>query len=131
MLATKLHSVIEQIAPIMGVSVADPDDRSTWSICFKDEATEEQKDAALALLESWAPPNLSSVTPIQARDELWDRSQLAAFDAWVKGVGGRTAYLWEYSLIYAREGSVLTAGLAALGLSRDQIDRFFQSAGSR
>ena len=45
----KLTSRIAAICPIHGIQATDEDPR-LWTIDFKDEATEEQRDAALDLL---------------------------------------------------------------------------------
>lgn len=44
--ASALHDAVVAVAPITGVSVGHWDDRATWRIDFKDEATAEQRDAA-------------------------------------------------------------------------------------
>lgn len=50
----RLHSLIAAAAPIHGVALGDPADKSTWRIDFKDEATGAQRAAALAALASFA-----------------------------------------------------------------------------
>lgn len=53
--ASRLHLVVSAIAPIVGVSIGDEDDRSSWTVFFADDATESQKKAALTALATFAP----------------------------------------------------------------------------
>lgn len=46
----KLHEALVKIAPITGVAVVDPNDRTTWKIHFADSATSQQRSAAQAVL---------------------------------------------------------------------------------
>ena len=50
-----LHLVedVSDVAPIDGVSVGRWDDRTTWRIDFREDATEAQKNAAVAMLAAW------------------------------------------------------------------------------
>jgi hypothetical protein len=52
----KLHEHLDKIAPIRSVKIVKVDDRSTWRIVFKDEATEQQKADAQAAMLIFAPP---------------------------------------------------------------------------
>lgn len=52
----KLHEHIAAIAPIRSVRIVKADDRSTWQIVFKDEATDQQKAAAQAAMLVFDPP---------------------------------------------------------------------------
>lgn len=45
-IAVILHNQIKEVCPITGVSVFNPEDKRSWRIYFKPEATEEQKIAA-------------------------------------------------------------------------------------
>lgn len=49
--ATRLLEAVEKLAPITGVSVGKIDDKTTWRIDFAEEATEEEKQAALSALD--------------------------------------------------------------------------------
>lgn len=51
-----LHETVAAAAPIYGVKVGKPDDRATWAIDFKDEATPEQRAAAQAAMDGWTEP---------------------------------------------------------------------------
>lgn len=50
-----LHDLIAVFAPIDGVSINDLDDKSTWRIDFKEEATSDQIVAANSILQSFDP----------------------------------------------------------------------------
>ena len=62
MIAVKLTEAIRLVCPIHGVSIVHADDRATWRIDFKDEATTEQRAAAQVVLAGFdiaaadAPP---------------------------------------------------------------------------
>lgn len=51
----RLHDAIAAVAPITGVSIGRWDDRTTWRISFRDEATESQKQEALKVLAAYDP----------------------------------------------------------------------------
>jgi len=57
MIDLSLHAAIEAAAPdaIDGISIGRRDDKSTWSIQFKADATNEQKAAAVAALSRFDP----------------------------------------------------------------------------
>jgi hypothetical protein len=48
--AQEVHEAIEAVCPIVGVSIGDKADKSTWRIDFADNATEEQRAAAQVVL---------------------------------------------------------------------------------
>jgi hypothetical protein len=52
-LAGKLHEAIAAACPVHGVSIGRKDDKATWRIDFKDEATDAQRDAARAVLQGF------------------------------------------------------------------------------
>lgn len=49
----QLTKALGQIAPIHGVSIGRRNDKSTWRIDFKDEATAEQRAAAQAVIDAF------------------------------------------------------------------------------
>ena len=53
MIAAKLDNAIKIVCPIHGVSIGRRDDKATWRINFKDEATEQQRLAARAVLDAF------------------------------------------------------------------------------
>ena len=52
-LIEKLHTALAQKAPIHGVSLGRKNDKATWRIDFKDEATEAQRVAAATVLAAF------------------------------------------------------------------------------
>lgn len=50
-----LHTRLAAVAPIAGVSIGDPADKTTWRVDFRDEATPEQCAAALSALNAFDP----------------------------------------------------------------------------
>lgn len=59
----KLHAAIAAVCPIEGIRIGRADDRATWTIQAAAEATPEQMDAAIAVLEAYDPdaPGLDDV----------------------------------------------------------------------
>ena len=55
-----LHEQIAAAAPILGVSIGDPADKSTWRIDFAPQATQAQRQAALDAVETFDPGAVSS-----------------------------------------------------------------------
>lgn len=53
MIATKLDAAIKSVCPIHGVSIGRKDDKKTWRIDFKDEATDRERSDALAVIEAF------------------------------------------------------------------------------
>jgi len=49
----QLHEKIITVCPIHGVSIGRRDDKATWRIDFKDEATEQQRSAARVVLDAF------------------------------------------------------------------------------
>lgn len=52
-LAGKLHEALAAVCPIDGVSIGRKDDKATWRIDFKDEATDAQRAAAQAVKDGF------------------------------------------------------------------------------
>ncbi len=50
---SKLNAAIEAVCPIHGVSIGRKDDKATWRIDFKDEATAQQRADAQAVVEAF------------------------------------------------------------------------------
>lgn len=63
---SKLHSAIAAVCPIHGVSVGDVNDKNTWVVSFKDEATSEQKAAAQSVINNMDTINLSKAEKLTA-----------------------------------------------------------------
>ena len=70
-IATKLDAAIKAVCPIHGVSIGRKDDKQTWRIDFKDDATEPQKTAAQAVVDAFnvaaaeIPPDQADIDNIQ------------------------------------------------------------------
>ena len=56
-----LHQEIANIAPIHGVSIGDWNDKNTWNVCFKDDATEAQKNDVDAFLKQVTEEQLAGI----------------------------------------------------------------------
>jgi hypothetical protein len=60
MLANALHAAIEAVCPIDGVSIGRQDEKATWRIDFKDDATKEQRAAAASVIRSFDAAQVKS-----------------------------------------------------------------------
>jgi hypothetical protein len=83
--AGELHDRIASVAPIKSVCVGRVDDKDTWRIIFQDEATSDQRAAAIDALLAFEPsadaapvdPNAAIKTLISA---LIDKGILKPYD---------------------------------------------------
>lgn len=50
-----LHTEISKVAPIIGISIGVPEDKTTWRIDFTEEATSSQRMAAKLIVDSFDP----------------------------------------------------------------------------
>jgi len=53
MIAAKITEAVRAVCPIHGVSIGRKDDKATWRIDFKDEATPKQRADAKAVLDAF------------------------------------------------------------------------------
>lgn len=53
MIAAQFTAAVAAVCPIHGVSVGRSNDKATWRIDFKDEATAEQRAAAQAVIDAF------------------------------------------------------------------------------
>lgn len=70
-IADKVEAAIKAVCPINGVSIGRVNDKSTWRIDFKDEATQEQRQAAQAALDAFNPeaPSVVAVETIVSLEQ--------------------------------------------------------------
>lgn len=63
MLIDVLHESVSAVAPINGISIGNPSDKSSWRIDWAEGATDEQKAAVAALVAAFDPsaPSMDSV----------------------------------------------------------------------
>ena len=66
----KLDAAIRAVCPIHGVSIGKKDDKSTWRIDFKDEATTEQRASAQAVIDAFDPVAAEQPTPLERIAEM-------------------------------------------------------------
>ena len=66
----KLDAAIRAVCPIHGVSIGKKDDKSTWRIDFKDEATTEQGASAQAVIDAFDPVAAEQPTPLERIAEM-------------------------------------------------------------
>ncbi len=67
-----LHSKIELLCPIIGLSIADINNKDTWRIDYDDSATPQQKAAAQSYIENLViDENLEESARKEIRDEAY------------------------------------------------------------
>lgn len=75
-IAHALHEALVAVCPIDGVSIGRWEDRDTWRIDFKAEATEEQKAAAVNILNSFNPVEAAKAGYANRIDEAAEQLRL-------------------------------------------------------
>jgi len=53
--AAQLDQAVKAVCPIDGVSIGRPDDKTTWRIDFRPEATKAQQQAAQTVVDTFVP----------------------------------------------------------------------------
>lgn len=53
LLAHTVHTLVEAQAPIGGISIGNRNDKTTWQITFKPEATPAQRSAAQGVIDTF------------------------------------------------------------------------------
>lgn len=97
-----LSASIAEVAPIHGVSVGNRNDKSTWRVDFKPDATDQQKAAAQAVVNAFV---FSRPTPAMVDAERDRRLQTLAF-------GGHV-----YDFCDSKESDKNIAGASTLALA--------------
>lgn len=129
--ATKLDAAIKAVCPINGVGIGSKDDKSTWRIDFKDDATAEQRAAARAVLtefDATGPDVPEFVTMRQARLALLSVGKLAAVESAIQQAGDAAKIEWEYAQELRRDHPLVSAMGSALGLPAAELDQLFVQA---
>lgn len=69
-LAERLDLALRSVGvPIDGVSIGDLNDRSTWRVDFRPEATPAQRAQAVAIVAAFAPPTAAQILDEDAQRE--------------------------------------------------------------
>ena len=88
--ALELHEKVSAAAPISGVSIGKKDDKATWRIDFKPEATPEQRAAAQQVLQEFDPATISNVP---SDDVSWLKWAVNTLAPGVAGAGAAAVVL--------------------------------------
>lgn len=144
-LAPVVESVVAEVAPVHGVSIGTPQDKSTWRISFKSEATDQQRAAAAAVLASFdvaaeiarqALPRIA-VSRLRFKLELAERGLLPAVNgtiAALPGASGDTARLyWTEATEFESDHALVLSigGMLDPPLSPSEIRVMFEAARDR
>lgn len=130
-IALALTEAIQKICPIDGVSLGDIADKQTWNIAFRPDATNEQKAAAQAVVDSFdpnAPVVPSEVSPRQARLALLGAGILDQVDAAIAQQPKAVQVAWDYSVSVRRDNPLIAQIAAGLGMTEAQVDQLFITA---
>jgi hypothetical protein len=129
-----LHRAIAAACPILGIAIADPEDKATWRIDFDFAATELQREAAEAVLQAFDPSTPAvpqQVTALQARRALRAAGLYEAVKTAVDAAADPDVQdSWEYAAVWHRNAMWIAALGAQLNLSPEQIDALFVQAAS-
>lgn len=128
-LALRVDAAVRAVCPIDGVSIRSPD-KETWSVQFREEATEAERTAAAGVISTFdfdaAVP--ASITPYQARRALNAAGLRDAAEAAIAAASQDVRDAWEYALTIERRSPFIEAIGSALGLTEQQIDSLFVAA---
>ncbi len=131
MIASEIHRRVAAVCPIVGISIVDAADPSTWVISFAPGATEQQQLDAQAIVDAFdpqAPLVPVSVTPLQARRALRAAGILAAVTAAIDLADDDTKDAWEYAIEIRRDNVALNTVATGLGMTAQDIDALFIAA---
>lgn len=126
-----LHDALAAVAPIDGVLVGNPADKTTWRIDFRPSATADQKVAAANVIASF-DVNKGPAPSCQ----LWQLQAVMTAPQWSAAQAAVTALnnpavsaFWAHgtNVIPASSTTLIALG-AAIGLSVDQVTALVQQA---
>lgn len=117
----------------VSVGVADKPiaDKSGWDIQFGAEATDEQKEAAQAVIDAFDPevaPVPAVVTPLQLRRALRAAGLKAAVEALIAGAGEEVQEAWNFAREIPRNDPLILAAAEQLKMTSEQVDDLFRAA---
>jgi len=81
-----LHTALETICPVLGVSIGDQSDKRTWRIDYADGTTKEQEQALQQLLATFDP-----ATAVKPMDVAGLLSRVSALEANVTALDAATS----------------------------------------
>ena len=99
----------------------------TWSDTTQTCPTEAEIDAEVAK-GAPAAPQVTTVSPRQARLALFAAGILDQVETAVKAAGGAVQISWDYATEINRHDPLIVSIGASLGLTEDQIDLIFTQA---
>ena len=137
-LALKLGEKLNKVAPVAGMSIGKPGDKSTWRIDFKPEATDAERQAAQLVLKNF------DVVKAEARadvpQEVWAGAMMRALNALgiLEQIDGIVAAsgdllmkkLWDRAAAFRRDDPMVTEVGMAAGWTEKDLDDLFRLAGS-
>jgi len=132
-MAGRVHTAVAAASSnCVGVSIADPADKTTWRIDFSANASDQEKVAAATALAAFDPnaPFVPASVPMwQAKAALQAIGKLDAATSAVNASGSHQIILaWEYAADIARASPSVAAIGTALGLGSNDLDQLFIAA---
>lgn len=148
--ALMVHQQVEAVAPITGISIGRVDDKTSWRITFADDATDEQRAAARAVVDTIdvsAGPVADTVTDVQffhALAQIGTVTEAEALAAVTRGelpaalLAGIAKLPAEQQFaakmmiaggtVYHRSHPMVSALATAIGWTKEQTDNLWRSA---
>lgn len=126
--ALGLHQAVAAVAPIEGVAIGNPDDRSTWRVDFTPTASEDQRKAAMAVLTAFdlhAPPVPREVAQLSFRRALRQAGLIDQVNVAVKASAPDVQDAWEFAGSINRTDPLITAIGSQLNLTAAALDHLF------
>lgn len=120
-----------QVAPLIGISIGDKFDNTTWRIDYAPEATQEQIAAAESILKNFdfnGEPVPKSIKMWQAKIALSQIGKLDAANALIAQLGPPITIAWEYASDLSRNSPGMLGIAMQIGLNDTDLDNLFIAA---
>lgn len=130
--AVALDEALKAVAPVVGVSVGRWDDKRTWRVDFAEGATQDERDAAAAVVAGFdakAANVPQAVGSAQAKTALFNAGLLAAVEAAIDAAEYPPLRIYYASATeWQRHHAYLLGIQAEVGLTDAQVDDLFRAA---
>ena len=131
--AERVHAKIAELGDIIdGVRLGPGGTLAGTVIDFKDSATQQERDAANALLAALTDDDVNVpkyVTRYQFKKAVMDGGQLQAIQQAAANLTDEAKLYWQDADRIGRGSILITELQAALGISDTAVDTFFRNAG--
>lgn len=94
----RLHNALAAVCPIEGVSVTDPNDKTTWRIAFQPGATSAQKAAAQSAVAAF-DPTIGPPRKVSIKQLLYAVNELGKRDLWDAWLATQSRNTQDYFVV--------------------------------